>query len=157
MPCIFQDWHKQTLGDNLDIPGALSGVSTALTIVKQLNDIDKKVDEAGFKLRIAEATAALAEAKLGLIDAQEEIKSKDREIAELKAGFKRKEETVERKGFRYRADKEGNPIGHAFCPVCMEAGSFIPMNEAHEAGRPTKCPKCKGNFGHVSAYRDPGE
>ena len=109
----------------MDLPAALSSVSTALTIVKQLNDIDKRMDEAGFKLKIAEATSALADAKLGLIDAQNEIRSKDAEIVSLKSLFQRREETVERSGYRYRCDADGNPIGTAFCPICLDDGRFF--------------------------------
>ncbi|MGO8068741.1 hypothetical protein AB9E28_24835 [Rhizobium leguminosarum] len=140
----------------MDIPGALSGVSTALTIVKQLNDIDRRVDEAGFKLKIAEATGALAEAKLGLVDAQEDIRSKDAEISSLRASFKRRDETVERFGYRYRCDASKEPIGTAFCPICMEDGHFVLTIRLEQSGRPYACPKCKANFGFISAFHDPG-
>ncbi|MCJ9692983.1 hypothetical protein MOV76_15355 [Rhizobium sp. PRIMUS64] len=139
----------------MDIPAALGGVSTALTIVKQLNDIDRRVDEAGFKLRIAEATSALAEAKLGLVDAQEDIRSKEAEISSLRSLLKRKEETVERSGYRYRCDANKNPIGTALCPVCMDEGRFVLTIQSDQSGRPYVCPKCKANFGYLSAFQDP--
>lgn len=142
----------------MDIPGALSGVSTALTIVKQLNDIDKQVDEAGFKLRIAEATSALAEAKLGLIDAQEELRLKGREINDLKGLLKyRVENLVDYRGYRY-ASSESQPIGAPFCPVCEETGSHIKLTRMLATpGQPLVCPKCKSNHGNVETFRYPHE
>ncbi|WP_208248083.1 hypothetical protein WGT02_10350 [Rhizobium sp. T1470] len=50
-----------------------------------MNDIDQKVDEASFKLKIAEISSAFAEAKLSLIDAQQELRQKETEIAALKS------------------------------------------------------------------------
>lgn len=142
----------------MDIPGALSGVSTALTIVKQLNDIDKQVDEAGFKLRIAEATASLAEAKLGLIDAQEELRSKDREINDLKERLKyRFDNLVEHKGYRY-SSADGNPIGNPLCPICEETGSHIKLvRMITVSGQPLMCPKCKSNHSNVATFGYPSD
>lgn len=140
----------------MDIPSALSGVSTALTIVKQLNDIDKQVDEAGFKLRIAEATSALAEAKLGLIDAQEELRLKDREISDLKERLKyRAENLVDHKGYRY-SSVEGKPVGDPLCPICEETGSHIKLTRMIALpGQPMMCPKCKSNHGNVQTFAYP--
>lgn len=140
----------------MDIPSALSGVSTALTIVKQLSDIDKRVDEAGFKLRIAEATSALAEAKLGLIDAQEELRSKDREIADLKDRLKyRADNLVDHKGYRY-SSVDGKPVGNPICPICEETGSHFKLARMITiAGQPLVCPKCKSDHGNVATFAYP--
>ncbi len=132
---------------------ALTGISTALTIVKQLNDIDQKVDEASFKLKIAEISSAFAEAKLGLIDAQQELRQKETEIAALKSSLQRKDETVEHSGYRYRCDAEKQPIGTAFCPICMDDGRFVLTVQSDKSGRPYVCPRCDGNFGYLSAFR----
>lgn len=137
----------------MDLPGALTGISTALTIVKQLNEIDARVDESTFKLKIAELTAALAEAKLGLVDAQEALREKDQELSSARAKLKFKaEETTRYKGMTYDI-KDGEPAGVPYCPVCEADGTFIKLvHYTTTAGLPWKCPKCKADMQSVSTF-----
>ena len=128
----------------MDIPAALTALSPAITVVKQLKEIDLKVDEATFKLNIAEATAALAQAKLELLDAQEVIRAKDRELAELRGAMKFRSDNLTRhKGLSYE-QKDGKPIGVPYCPSCEDEGQHIRLVHFFaEPGMPWKCPKCK--------------
>lgn len=68
----------------MDLVSGLSAASTALGIVKDLREIDRSVDEAGFKLKLAELTEALADARIALSDAKGEIAEKNSEIRLLK-------------------------------------------------------------------------
>tara|TARA_R110002074_G_scaffold19524_2_gene62141 strand:+ start:524 stop:949 length:426 start_codon:yes stop_codon:yes gene_type:complete len=68
----------------MDIAQGLSSASTALTIVKQSRDIDKSVDEATFKLKLADLQSALTDAKVALAEARESQVEKNAEISELK-------------------------------------------------------------------------
>lgn len=138
----------------MDIPGALTGISTALTIAKQLKEIDARIDESTFKLKIAELTAALAEAKLGLIDAQEALREKDAELSTVHAKLKFKaEETTRYEGMTYDVIN-GEPIGVPYCPVCVEAGVFITLvQHLIDPGMPWKCPKCKADMQNVSTFQ----
>lgn len=140
----------------MDIPGALTGISTALTIVKQLNEIDARVDEASFKLKIAEVTAALAEAKLGLVDAQQELRDRDIELAELRRKLQFKaEETTSHKGMTYDAI-DGKPVGAPYCTLCEAQGKFIRLVEhVNVSGQPWKCPVCKADFQWPTRFSDP--
>lgn len=63
----------------------LSAASAAIGIVKELKDIDRSIDEATFKLKIADLTTALAEAKIALSDAKLALAEKDTEIRNLEA------------------------------------------------------------------------
>jgi hypothetical protein len=67
----------------LDITTGLTAATTALGIVKDLREIDRSVDEASFKLAIADLTTALADAKISLADAKETLADKDRQIKQL--------------------------------------------------------------------------
>ena len=51
----------------------LTAANLALGLVKDLREIDRSVDEAGFKLKLAELTSALADAKIALSDANLEL------------------------------------------------------------------------------------
>jgi hypothetical protein len=68
----------------MDIASGLSAASAAITIAKDLREIDRSVDEATFKLKIAELTEALADTKIALSDARNKISEKDGELHELR-------------------------------------------------------------------------
>lgn len=124
--------------------------------MKQLNEIDARVDEASFKLKIAEVTAALAEAKLGLVDAQEALRAKDAELSALRDRLKFKaEETTSYKGLTYDA-VDGKPVGAPYCPLCEAQGKFIRLVEyVALPGHPWKCPACKADFQWPHRFSDP--
>lgn len=63
----------------------LSAANLALGLLKDLRDIDRSVDEASFKLKIAEITSALAEAKIALSDANISLNEKNLEIGKLRS------------------------------------------------------------------------
>ncbi len=138
----------------MDIAGSISAVTAALGLVKELREIDAQFDKAEMKLKIAELTEALSDAKLGLVDVAQSLKEKDEQINKLKASIQRREETVERNGYHYRKGGNGGPVGKPFCPVCLEDGNFTLTVDIYEAGRPTKCPRCKANFGNLSGYSE---
>lgn len=67
----------------MDLAGGLAAVSQALGIAKALKEIDKSFDVATHKARVAELYEALAEVKMALSDAREELHTKDGEIRRL--------------------------------------------------------------------------
>lgn len=131
------------------IPEGISALSTAIGIVKTLRDIDRGVQEADYKLKIASATEALADAKMALVEANDELKGKDAEIEKLKKSIRyRAEETIEAGGFTYRK-VDGQAVGRAYCPVCLDEGRFQNLNLAPgKGGQNTyQCPRCKADCG----------
>lgn len=140
----------------MDIPGALSSISTALTIVKQLNEIDARVDEATFKLKIAEITSSLADTKIRLVEAAEEISEKEAEIKSLKLAMSFKAESTTRlKGFTYECNEDGTPKGAPFCPACESNGTMLRLvHYISERGMPWKCAKCKSDYQNVGTYAE---
>jgi len=70
----------------MDLITGLSAVSQALGLVKDLREIDRGVDEASFKLKLAEIGSALADAKIALADAKERIAGLESELDTLKNG-----------------------------------------------------------------------
>jgi len=67
----------------LDILTGLAALSQALGIAKELREIDRGLDEAAFKLKLADLQTNLAEAKASLSDAKIELSSKSQRIKEL--------------------------------------------------------------------------
>lgn len=70
----------------MDLVAGLSAASTAIGIAKDLREIDRGVDEATYKLKLAELASALADTKLALADAKTKISDLSSEIAKLSEG-----------------------------------------------------------------------
>jgi len=69
----------------VDIISGLSAASQAIKIAKDLRSLDRSVDEADFKLKLAELTEALADTRIALSEAKEDIAEKDSEIRKLQS------------------------------------------------------------------------
>ena len=69
----------------MDWNAALSSLSTALTVTKAIKDIDSAYDKAVYKGQIAELLSSLADVKISVLEAQDELREKDAEIARLNA------------------------------------------------------------------------
>ena len=67
----------------MDVIGGLTAVSQAIGIAKELKQIDRTIDDASFRLKIADLIESLAETKIALADAKEEIAKHKREIRKL--------------------------------------------------------------------------
>ncbi|SEN79899.1 hypothetical protein SAMN05216227_102531 [Pseudorhodobacter antarcticus] len=64
----------------MDLIQGLAAASAAIGIAKDLREIDRGVDEASYKLKIAELISALADTKIALADAKEKITSLEAEL-----------------------------------------------------------------------------
>jgi hypothetical protein len=126
----------------MDFAGAMASAASALTIVKQLNDVDRSLGEGELKAKIASLYVSLADVKMALADAQQEIQAKDHEISELKKRTATAKPMIELNGFQYEA-VDGKASGLPFCPNCLLENIQI---------RPVKslsghqCPKCKSHY-----------
>lgn len=69
----------------MDIISGLTAAKLAVDLAKDLREIDRSVDEAAFKLKLADLTSALADAQVALSDAKLSINAKDEQIAGLEA------------------------------------------------------------------------
>ncbi|GAA6200933.1 hypothetical protein [Aquicoccus sp. SU-CL01552] len=67
----------------MDLMTGLTAANQALGLVKQLRDLDRATNEGEFKLKIAELTEALADAKLALTEAKLTLAEKDEKIRRL--------------------------------------------------------------------------
>ncbi|MEJ5019301.1 hypothetical protein WH297_06050 [Ochrobactrum vermis] len=138
----------------VDITAALSAVTAAIGLAKELRSIDKEYDKAELKLKIADLAEALADAKQNILSIGDDIKERDDEIRHLKDLLSFKNDKLIDKGqFRYFADQDGKPTGTPICPVCEKSGKFLAVvqDRSKGVGRVTYvCPSCKSNYGqHV--------
>ena len=136
----------------VDIITALATASQAIKLAQDLRGIDKAVDAAEYKLKIADLTTALSDIKMALNDAKQELAAKDEEIATLKKQFARSKETVEVGGLKYDKNDQGQPKGRAYCPVSeQKLGIMIHLAEVlnHQV-----CPSCKAHYHNARVYDD---
>ena len=129
----------------MDFAGAMASAASALTIVKQLNDIDRSLSEGELKAKMASLYVSLADVKMALADAQQELHAKDHEIAELKRRAANIKPMVELHGFQYE-EVNGKANGLPFCPNCLlENVQIRPVKVLHSY----QCPRCKSNFSRL--------
>lgn len=72
----------------MDLMSGLAAASQAIQIAKDLRGIDRSIDDAGYKLALADLTEKLADTKIALSQAKELIAERDEQIRELKAKLK---------------------------------------------------------------------
>ena len=131
----------------VDFVTALATAGNAIKLVGDLRGIQKAFDEAEWKLKIAELNGVLADLKNTLVDAKQELAAKDEELKLLGDNFLVLKETVEVSGFRFDKKPDGTPIGHAYCPVCMQKeGYMFHLTQSMKPGRLDMCPSCKAEF-----------
>ena len=70
----------------MDLPAALSAASVAVKITKDLRDVERGFEASEYKLKIADLQSALADVKVALVDAQEENRSLERKLEEIRSG-----------------------------------------------------------------------
>jgi len=137
----------------VDIAGALAILGQAIGIAKDLREIDKGLDAGEFKARMADLYGSLADVKMALADAQEELKARDKTISELRGNFEKRAEMVERYGYRYEKGSDGEPLGYPFCPRCEQNfGRFYRLAQTAGPRGNCKCPECKSEYTHVQGF-----
>jgi DNA-directed RNA polymerase subunit M/transcription elongation factor TFIIS len=157
LPTVSSQAVARHLGNGalmVDIAAAIGMAAQAIGIAKDLREIDRGVSEGEFKAKMADLYSSLADVKMALADAQEELKAKDNEIALLRKNFENSRELVERYGYKYEAGAEGQPQGLPFCPRCEQnSGRYYRLAQIAGPRGQVKCPECKSDFTHVTAYR----
>lgn len=70
-----------------EILAGLTAANQATQLLKELREIDQSVDEAAFKLKIAEITETFADTKIALSEARVALAERDAEISKLQAAL----------------------------------------------------------------------
>jgi len=142
----------------IDFAVALTSLTKGLEALRAIQEIDKNLDAATYKAKIADLMSAVADAKIALVDAREEIASKDKEIDQLKEGLRfRRENTIVVRGFRFEKAQNRSPMGMPFCTRRDTIdGILIRLAKTStKDGYKALCPSCKADFGgeHGFGYR----
>lgn len=134
----------------IEFAQALTAVTAAIGLAKELSSTEREVGKAELKLKAAELMCALADAKIALTETHDEIAQRDREIAKLRENFAKVGEMIEYCGYYYEM-KDRGPVGFPYCPHCKSDGKWsrlTPNDKLMEA----RCPNCQNVFGQISDF-----
>lgn len=141
----------------MDIGAGLSAASSAISIAKTLNDLDRNYDVAQFKIRITELLEALSETKLALLSAREMVAEQEAEIKQLRQSKSNREDLIADGAYKYLPDDSGNKTGFPVCPKCDQVDGRIIQLVQNAKIDAAKCPACKGEYQPVTCYLDGGD
>jgi hypothetical protein len=109
--------------------------------------------EAEWKAKAAELLSNLADVKVALVDAREEIAEREKEIARLKAAFQLREDCVRRDNFLYDKNPDGSPAGQPYCSRCEQIdGVMIKLTYDEGMRGNAICPQCKAKYRQVPVF-----
>ena len=103
----------------MDILGGLTALKQTIDITKDLRNIDSKISDAEFKLKIADIVDKLLDAKQALIDAQERELSLTREIADRREKASIRGRMKDQNGLLYEIGENDEKLGEPFCNLCF--------------------------------------
>ncbi|WP_417470388.1 hypothetical protein [Maricaulis sp.] len=125
----------------MDIAAGINAVSAAIALTRSLSDAAKVLDAASMKLEMAELTGHLADAKLSLVEARDEIARLEAECGRIKDTLQEKANLVRYRGYHYPHDKDGQPIGTAYCPTCLTIeGRLFRLIDSRRVHEGNHCP-----------------
>jgi hypothetical protein len=126
----------------MDIANGLTLIGQAIGIVKDLRELDKGFDVAVLKSQMADLYGTLADVKIALSDAREELHQRDQKIRELEE--------------RITSLASGDA-----CPLCEAGRMKVVASKPHKhfafAGvqeRTVKCDKCGHSEQHMHDPRN---
>ncbi len=125
---------------------AINSIKAATDIAKALRNADVNLAQAELKLRAAELLEALADAKISMVDLEEALQKKDKEIARLTDVLSVKANVAKSGDAYFETDSEGKMHGEPFCVYCWEQNHrlvHIHHTTSQRGPETLVCPECK--------------
>ena len=129
----------------MDLMIGLTAISQALDITRKLKDFENDLNNAEFKIQIADLYMALSSAKIALADTNQLLAEREAEIYRLKNHASNKMRTVSYRGYNFGIDEDGKSIGRPFCPVC-EKKDDMQIQITRATSKHSLCPSCKAVY-----------
>jgi hypothetical protein len=134
---------------------ALGALNSAITIGKAVLDSKGAVERATLNLQVAELTGAVAEAKIALVEIEERVREKDKEIERLNEALENRNKVAKVNDAFYDLDDQGRPTGEPYCMSCYETRKKL-VHLARTGPRthdPKMCPTCKTSYSGYAVSR----
>ena len=129
------------------ITAGLSSVKIAMDIAKGIRESGISLEKAEVKLQLAELLSSLADAKISLVETQELLDAKDKEIKALTEALEIKAKLVRRHESYYQTGEDGEPTGDPCCSRCWEVDHrLVHLGKAPRPGAMSFCPACQTVF-----------
>ncbi len=106
------------------ISSVLSSVKTATDIAKLIKESGNRLEQAEFKLQLAELISALADAKIQMAEIQELVIEKDKKIKALEEEIQLKG-NIEWDGTMYWLVEDGQRKDGPFCQRCYDVDKTL--------------------------------
>jgi hypothetical protein len=119
---------------------ALTAVKTAIDIAKGLRTASAGMERAELQLKIGELATLLTDARMSMVDAQEENLELRRKVMELEQGKATRESLTFRDAAYWRKDMRGKEEG-PFCSRCHDADSKL-VRMSNRGNGYICCPAC---------------
>ena len=131
----------------MDIITAIAAGTKALEALKAIQDMNKAYDSATWKGKVAELMSDIADMKIALIDANEQIRDleKEKDLLMTMVAFKA-ENTINKNGFCYEVFDDDQVSHLPFCQYCMTNGKYVRISHSPSGGGSSICPSCKTHY-----------
>lgn len=125
------------------VAAVLTSIKTASDIARFFKDSTVTLEQAEFKLKLAELITALAEAKLEIANIQDSLIEKDHTIKTLKDLLETKTNLIYETPY-YWLNKDGVKDG-PFCQQCYDSDRKLIRLQGNENGT-WSCRTCQSNY-----------
>lgn len=137
----------------VDWTAALSGVSTAIQITKDLKALDNSMSDAVHRAQLVTLMEQLSDVRMQMLDAREEA----RELADKIKAYQSIEIDLTRltqvDGFYFDKFEDGKPKGTAYCRFCIERKAGLFHTQATDYRHiDYVCPNCKTQYPLVPSF-----
>jgi hypothetical protein len=105
------------------VSAALTSIKTATDVARLIKDGEKQLDQAEFKLKLADLIGNLADARIEIASITELLAAKDAEIRSLQAQLELKDNLIWEEPFYWKI-KDGQRDG-PFCQQCFDASNKL--------------------------------
>jgi hypothetical protein len=130
----------------LDIITAIAAGTKALEALKAIQDINKAYDSATWKSKVAELMSDIADMKIALIEANDQIRDLEKANDALtKMVTFKAEHTINKNGFCYEVFDDSQVSHLPFCQYCMTSGKYVRISHS-PMGASSICPSCKTHY-----------
>ena len=125
------------------IASLLGSLKTAAEIAKFIRETDVSLERAELKLKLAELVEALASAKMGAADVQQELFDSEETIRQLRAAAKLRSELKWVQPCYYAQNADG--VDEPYCQNCYDSSATL--SHLHTDGKGYfQCRVCKQSY-----------
>jgi hypothetical protein len=144
-------WREKTM----DIVHAIAAGTKALEVLRAIRDINKAYDDASWKSKVAELMSDIADMKMALFEANDQMRALQTDNDKLAKQVRFKaEKTIYEKGLYYEVYDDGQIAELPFCQSCMTKGEFIRLVYGPIDVSRSYCPGCKTHYNSSAMTRE---